>query len=151
MISRIERSLAVLRGRGLVSRLSSTLRITALVRVVVTAWRARAWRAGNAPLRARGAPDALPIPPERLILSVAGTADAGWFLESGARAAAAIRTALESAGVRLDSVSAMLDFGCGCGRVLRHWASLGTAVYGCDLSPAHVRWCRRNLRFGRFH
>jgi SAM-dependent methyltransferase len=150
MISRIERSLAALRGRGLVHRLPSALGISALVRLIMTAWRARAWHAANAPLRARGAPDRLPIPPERLMLLVAGTGDAGWFLESGARAAVSIRSALESAGVSLDGLSAILDFGCGCGRVLRHWAGLRAAVYGCDVSTAHLRWCRRNLRFGRF-
>ena len=35
----------------------------------------------NAPLRLAGAPDGLPIPPDRLMYLVAGTADAAWFLE----------------------------------------------------------------------
>ena len=44
----------------------------------------------------------------------------------------------------------LLDFGCGCGRVTRHFASLGPAVHGTDLNPALVAWCRRHLSFGHF-
>jgi SAM-dependent methyltransferase len=42
----------------------------------------------------------------------------------------------------------MLDWGCGCGRVLRHWSQLpGTAVHGCDINPKMVQWCSANLPF----
>ena len=55
---------------------------------------------------------------------VAGTADAAWFLEGGARAADSIRSTLSAAGVDLGGVRSLLDFGCGCGRVARYWAVL---------------------------
>jgi SAM-dependent methyltransferase len=91
------------------------------------------------------------VPPPRLIVRVAGTPDAAWFLESGRLAARAIRAALARAGRPVEELEAMLDFGCGCGRVTRRWASLnGTAVHGSDRSEDAVEWCRRNLPFARF-
>jgi SAM-dependent methyltransferase len=95
--------------------------------------------------------DGLPVPPPRLIVRVAGTADPDWFLEGGRLGAASVRGALLRHGVRLEEVGAMLDFGCGCGRVTRNWADLArTHVAGTDLSRPAVEWCRRNLPFGRF-
>jgi len=48
----------------------------------------------------------------------------------------------------LDSRSRVLDFGCGCGRVLRHWSGVhGTGVYGCDINPKMVDWCNEHLPF----
>jgi SAM-dependent methyltransferase len=55
---------------------------------------------------------------------------------------------VRSAGVELESLSALLDFGCGCGRIARHWAGLdGPAIHGCDYNPELVQWCQRNLPF----
>src|SRR5215475_12386349 len=45
----------------------------------------------------------------------------------------------------------MLDFGCGCGRIIRHWRALsGPELYGIDYNPLLIDWCRRNLSFARF-
>jgi SAM-dependent methyltransferase len=85
------------------------------------------------------------MPPRRLMVRVAGTADAGWFLRSGRAGFDAI-----AAHVPLAEVGAVLDFGCGCGRVTRYWADFAGSVAGSDLDPAAVEWCRRNLPFGRF-
>src|SRR5436189_220758 len=68
--------------------------------------------------------DGLPVPPARLIMRVAGTPDVTWFLESGRLAAESIHDALERAETPLDTVASILDFGCGCGRVIRNWARL---------------------------
>jgi SAM-dependent methyltransferase len=101
----------------------------------------------NARLRRQGAPDGLPIPPPDLLFLVAGTTSISWFLEGGARAAATIRDAMGRRGVAVDDLS-ILDFGCGCGRVLRHWHGLHRArVFGTDYSPGLVQWCRQNLPF----
>ena len=104
--------------------------------------------AGRRPVRAD---DGLPVPPPRLIMRVAGTPDPGWFLESGRLAAQTVQGALERAGKPIEELDAMLDFGCGCGRVTRRWATLGeVAVHGTDRNPAGIDWCRRNLPFARF-
>jgi SAM-dependent methyltransferase len=94
-------------------------------------------------------PDGLPLPPPRLRLLVDGrSADADHFLAVGARSAQALAAAARDAGRPLEDMDAILDFGCGCGRVARHWASLeGTRVHGCDYNPDLVGWCRGNLGF----
>ena len=115
----------------------------------------RAYEALNA-LRAAGRPartadDGLPVPPPRLIVRVAGTADVNWFLESGRLAAESVRASLERQGRRIGELGALLDFGCGCGRVTRRWASLDrTAVHGADANERAIAWCRANLPFARF-
>jgi SAM-dependent methyltransferase len=72
------------------------------------------------------------------------------MFQGGALAAASIVDALEKNGVRIESVGSVLDFGCGCGRVVRHWVHLNADVYGCDFNPRSVGWCRRRLPFARF-
>jgi SAM-dependent methyltransferase len=106
----------------------------------------RVWEALTA-VRGRGVEvvDGPPLPPRRLMVRVAMTADAEWFLRSGRAAYDSI-----AAHVPLESVSSVLDFGCGCGRVTRYLAGFPGSVSGSDLSEPAVRWCRANLPFGRF-
>ena len=95
--------------------------------------------------------DGLPLPPARLRVRVAGTADPDWFLESGRLAAAMLAEACARNGVELGSAGRLLDFGCGCGRVTRHWRDLGAVeLHGCDRDSAAVGWCEEHLRFARF-
>jgi SAM-dependent methyltransferase len=93
------------------------------------------------------APDGLPLPPPDLRVLVAGNVDIAVFLERGQLAEESIREALVRAGAPLGPHQAILDFGCGCGRVLRRWRGLNARVCGTDYSGAAVRWCRRNLPF----
>ncbi len=103
-------------------------------------------RMRNMPIRS--ANRGLPLPPSRLIFLVAGTNDLRWFLGSGAEAAASIRDTLGANGVDLNSLGAILDFGCGAGRTLRHWHDLTTTkVCGTDYNPRLVDWCRSSLAF----
>jgi SAM-dependent methyltransferase len=108
-------------------------------------------RATQAPRGAEpAAADGLPVPPARLIMRVAGTPDVAWFLESGRLAAESIRAALARAEARIEDARSILDFGCGCGRVVRNWAALDASLAGSDLSGEAIEWCRENLRFARF-
>lgn len=93
----------------------------------------------------------LPVPPLALIDLVSGQPDIPWFLEGGRRAAAAIREALARQDVAMEQLGALLDFGCGCGRVLRQWQRLtpATVVHGSDLDTRQVAWGQRNLGFAR--
>jgi SAM-dependent methyltransferase len=110
---------------------------------VIQAWRAR----DGGPSEA----DGVPLPPASLRVAVAGTADAEWFLESGRRQAVMIRDSFARHGTALAEVGRLLDFGCGCGRVTRHWAGLdGPEIHGSDYNRRLVGWCAANLRFGRF-
>ncbi len=112
-------------------------------------WRtARSWPANRRYLKHR-APDPFPLPPARLRMLVAASPDIAWFLESGRFAAENVRGVLARNHVAFDAVVPLLDFGCGCGRVLRHFAALGSPVYGTDINPALVKWCERHLPFAR--
>jgi SAM-dependent methyltransferase len=103
-------------------------------------WRARPGAAGL------GVVDGLPLPPPDLMMLVGGDGDAARFVETGRGIAAAIEDVLGRAGLRLDQFSAVLDFGCGCGRVLRHWSGVrGPRFHGCDVDSRLIAWCRDNL------
>jgi SAM-dependent methyltransferase len=91
----------------------------------------------------------LPLPPARLRAQAGPRhADAGYFLRSGEHHAALIRELLAEQAADVDDLGALLDWGCGCGRILRHWSSLEqTRVCGCDITPSMVDWCAANLPF----
>jgi len=93
--------------------------------------------------------DGLPLPPARLRAQIGPShADARVFLESGRIQADLIRTLVAEHGTSLEDLDAILDWGCGCGRVLRHWSGLAsTRVLGCDINPKMIAWCRENLPF----
>jgi 2-polyprenyl-3-methyl-5-hydroxy-6-metoxy-1,4-benzoquinol methylase len=40
-----------------------------------------------------------------------------------------------------------LDFGCGCGRVLRQWCASSANLYGTDYNPLLIEWCQAHLSF----
>jgi SAM-dependent methyltransferase len=106
------------------------------------------WIAATAPEPAQPAADGLPLPPARLRVLVEGNGDPERFLRSSATHAALVRDAVARAGVRMESLGALLDFGCGCGRTARQWAALrGPEVHGCDYNAKLVDWCRENLGF----
>ena len=101
--------------------------------------------------RVKGAPDGLPLPPGRLMFLVQGTANVQEFLTDGRGTAMAVLDVLKSSGVTLDSSKSVLDFGCGCGRVIRHLhAMTGARCHGSDYNPLLVDWCKENLRFAQF-
>ena len=98
------------------------------------------------------APDGLPLPPPELRALVALNIDDSSFMETGRREARMIADTLAAHDLRLDDFGAILDFGCGCGRVIRHWRPLAgnVQIHGSDYNRVLVDWCRENLRFARF-
>lgn len=98
------------------------------------------------------APDGLPFPPEKLIHTVAGTKATAWFWQGGQLGAQAITGLLARRGRHLADCATILDFGCGCGRVLRHLATLAPTahLHGTDYNPALIRWCRGSLPLAEF-
>jgi 2-polyprenyl-3-methyl-5-hydroxy-6-metoxy-1,4-benzoquinol methylase len=107
------------------------------------------WLFENSRVRLHGAADGLPLPPLRLVRASTGTSSLTWLVEGGALAAESIRSILKKNGVDMRSFDAILDFGCGCGRVLRQWTGLPAAVHGSDYNRRSVEWCRRHLAFAR--
>jgi SAM-dependent methyltransferase len=99
----------------------------------------------------RPGPDGLPLPPPRLMRSVSGAANVEWFLAAGGAAAEDLASALTRTGRSVDGLVRVLDFGCGCGRVLRHLAEWIDRVelHGCDADAALAGWSARHLPFAR--
>ena len=96
------------------------------------------------------APDGLPIPPPRLTYLVAGTYDVECFLTFGRRGADAILRMLARNGIDINRFGAMLDWGCGSGRVLRYFNDLPSVdVHGCDYNPRLTAWCASELTFAK--
>ena len=95
--------------------------------------------------------DGPPLPPASLRVLVDGrSADAHRFLRIGEQSSRRVRQALAAVGVELEALDRVLDFGCGCGRVARHWSTMeGPEIHGCDHNPRLAAWCERNLPFMR--
>lgn len=105
-----------------------------------------ALRVGN---RLRGEP---PLPPPNLIFLVTGDESPQWFLDSGRSASDAIREVLARHDLKIEQFTSILDFGCGVGRIMRHWSSTqGPNWHGTDYNPQLVDWCRDHLKFSRFN
>lgn len=90
-----------------------------------------------------------PLPPEHLRATVCGGVGLASHLYTGAEDFRTLGELHEIyAGRPFESVRSVLDFGCGCGRVLR-WMQTGlpeAALYGADVRRATIDWCRSNLR-----
>ena len=105
-------------------------------------------------------PDGLPLPPVYLVRITSGCARQARnnpdrmyrsFFEGGQRGAGWIRDMVSRAGADMAAMDAILDFGTGCGRVIRHWRGLERPqVHGCDYNPLLVGWCAQNLTFADF-
>ena len=101
--------------------------------------------------RSNGAPDGYPIPPPTLIYRIIARGWAGEYWQLGEKAADDLASHLEKSGLDIARFESVLDFGCGCGRLIRHLRkSTDAALHGSDINGELVDWCRRNLPFGRF-
>lgn len=93
----------------------------------------------------------LPLPPPSLMWEVVNHADIELFLSGGRERANAIGHAFAASGFDLHGARRVLDFGCGCGRIIRHWSDrTATEWHGSDVNERLVVWCRDHLSFGRF-
>jgi SAM-dependent methyltransferase len=91
---------------------------------------------------------ATPLPDADLVLSITGHQDSEDFAESRWRCVAGLIEMLAEAGVDSRDFSSILDFGCGCGRILAGWEGLlksKTELHGCDINEQAVRFCQENI------
>ncbi|MBX9604428.1 MAG: class I SAM-dependent methyltransferase [Bryobacteraceae bacterium] len=84
------------------------------------------------------------LPPENLIYRVTGTTDANWFVTSGRQSVQDIQSALLSVGRTLAGNERILDFGCGCGRILLHLSEVvpPASITGVDIDSEATEWLR---------
>ena len=91
--------------------------------------------------------DGLPVPPAKLRHRVHGDLDRERFLRVGRTCAEDIRRLLGEVGRDLSSFERILDFGCGCARVLRSFRAQASEgrFHGTDIDPEAIAWCSENL------
>lgn len=93
-------------------------------------------------------PDGLPSPPPPLMFMVYGGFDKEGFYKEGVIGAECIKNILKKNGLNIRAFGSILDFGCGCGRILRQWKTLnGPKIHGSDYNPSLVKWCQKSLTF----
>lgn len=93
------------------------------------------------------------LPPMPLRKKVNGLRDIRSYLEAGAACLSDVRGALAAEGHNLGHFRRILDFGCGCGRVLSRVreSAPAAAIVGVDNDEEAIRWCSENLVWGSFH
>jgi SAM-dependent methyltransferase len=91
----------------------------------------------------------MPDPGAELISRVVGGAERTWFYWAGRESVRELERILGIAGRRIDSFESILDFGCGCGRMLLWMEQLGRkcALHGTDIDVEAIDWCRDHVRF----
>lgn len=100
---------------------------------------------------ARTAPDGHPYPPSDLIYAVIASRWRALYWTSGMEIVDHMERMTGAVGRPLDSLSSVLDFGCGSARLLRHVRSRTDAtLHGSDYNSELVDWCTRNLPFASF-
>jgi hypothetical protein len=93
-------------------------------------------RRRNARFKTNRAFDGLPMLPPELVYLVTGQFDAEAFYQNGVVGAACIEEVLRGQGLDVAAFGTILDFGCGCGCVMRQWkAATGKALRNRLQSP----------------
>ncbi|MEZ5989056.1 MAG: class I SAM-dependent methyltransferase [Planctomycetota bacterium] len=94
-----------------------------------------------------------PVPPLEYRRTACGGATEQSHLWTATEDLEALRSLWDWLGGRpWTSIGSVLDFGCGCGRVLRWFPTAlpGARVTGCDVRRASIDWCAANLE-GDYH
>ena len=92
-------------------------------------------------------PGEIPVPAPLLRFRVHGALDRDSFLNVGRKCAFDLKHSLSLIGKDLQDFNNVLDFGCGCGRVLRYLYDLPERchIHGTDIDREAIEWCRTNL------
>jgi SAM-dependent methyltransferase len=105
---------------------------------------------GRRPAVIRGE-DGFDAPTPELVGLIAGYNSPAGFLEDSRDSVGSLFKILDRNHLDLDRFGALLDFGCGCGRIVRGLHGLKHCqVHGTDYNPKLIDWCRKNLPFGQF-
>lgn len=98
-----------------------------------------------------GTDDNYPLPPFYLCSLVTGHWLASLYYDEGKDLVKNMLLRLRESNIDVSSFKEILDFGCGSGRLLRHFTFLKESkLYGVDISPQLINWCQKKLVFGNF-
>lgn len=88
---------------------------------------------------------AIQVPPKDLWEGYGETAED--YLRSGEEDVAGMVKILYSAGLQIDDMSRVLDFGCAAGRMLRHFPARRPAaeLWGVDIKARPITWCQQHF------
>lgn len=92
----------------------------------------------------------IPIPPADLMRLSVASADPEKFLSRGYSSHKKVISALSDTHLNLDTPLRILEWGCGCGRIARHFNESNHVFYGVDINELAIKWCDANLKFGNF-
>ena len=106
------------------------------------------------------ASSSVPLPPDELIDRVVSGGfsneraeeSRATFLQTGKRSVEDLERALTATDDSLSAHERILEFGCGCGRIMRWMEELGRTrtLVGTDIDARAVEWAAANLPFARF-
>lgn len=87
------------------------------------------------------------LPPPLLRHRVHGKLDLKSFMSIGKQCSEDITANLGLAGADIQSMENILDFGCGCGRVLQWLSKQNKQAHydGVDIDEAAINWCNNNI------
>ena len=93
------------------------------------------------------------FPLKNLVTRVHGDSEISAFLEVGRQISIDIKTALQKIGKNFSEFQSVLDFGCGCGRVIIWYSSESdsTSLYATDTDTEAISWCQKNIKFAKFN
>jgi len=57
---------------------------------------------------------------------------------------------LKDIGVNIEELKTILDFGCGCGRVIQH-LRFPSRLVGVDTDRNAIKWCKDNIKHAEFY
>jgi len=90
--------------------------------------------------------DYLPVPPLALRVRVGGWEEPDHFLGVGRKIFWDLNRLLKGVNKNFDSFNTILDFGCGCGRVLRFFKPTASqTINGTDIDNESIAWCQQYL------
>jgi len=101
--------------------------------------------------RSSGLPDGYPYPPNKLIFLIIAVIWVSEYYESGKTIFKDLVKQLNKNNIDVNKFKNILDFGCGVGRLIRHFTIYSNvSLFGTDYNYELIDWASENLTFGEF-